>query len=234
MMGLWGGGIFLSTLLLPADAAPAPQRGAPVTLRDLMPSVADYIAAFRLFAIPALAFVMLISVARHVGAAIQGSFYVVYLEGIGVSGTVIGLMMTAAGVLGLAGSLSAAPMLRFAASHWLLLWTTVATLVFVVITPLLEDIPLLLAASGIRGWALAASLVFLISLISRWAGPGVQGKAMGLRVTVNQLTSVIVPVVMGAVVEVAGIEASFYVVGVAALVMIVLSGLWARRSRAFD
>ena len=102
------------------------------------------------------------------------------------------------------------------------------------ITQLLEDVPLLLAASGIRGWALAASLVFLISLISRWAGPGVQGKAMGLRVTVNQLTSVIVPVVMGAVVEVAGIEASFYVVGVAALVMIVLSGLWARRRRAFD
>ena len=58
--------------------------------------------------------------------------------------------------------------------------------------------------------------------------------ASGFRVTVNQLTSVIVPVVMGAVVEVAGIEASFYVVGVAALVMIVLSGLWARRSRAFD
>ena len=56
---------------------------------------------------------------------------------------------------------------------------------------------------------------------------------MGLWFT-NQLTSVIVPVVMGAVVEVAGIEASFYVVGVAALMMIVLSGMWARRVGAFD
>ena len=105
-------------------------------------------------------------------------------------------------------------------------------MLFVAITPLLPNSGLLTAASGLRGWVLAASLVLIVSLIARSAGPSKLGKAMGLRVTVNQAMSAIVPVIMGGVTEIVGIEASFYWTGGVALALFAVTGWWARRSIA--
>ena len=201
---------------------------------DLLPKVADYVAAFRLLGISAMAFVIVITVLRHAGTGIQESFYIVYLEGIGVSGTMIGLLLTMGGVFGLGGALSVTPLLRVSRAHWLLVATVAVTVIFVAITPLLGSMELLMLASGLRGWAMAVSLVLIISLIARSVEHAAQGKAMGLRVTANQMMSIVVPVSMGALVEVAGIDASFYVVGGVTLVLIAAAGLWVRRAAIFD
>ena len=229
VMSLWSAGVLVSVLLLPADAvaAPPPTR---VSLRTLMPSLADYRDAFRLLAVPALLFVMTITVLRQIGAGIQGSFYVVYLESIGLSAAIIGILMTVNGVVGLAGSLSVAPSLRYIRDRWLLLWTAAASVIFVAVTPLLWNIATLMIASGLRGWVLAASLVLIVSLIAQAVGAENQGKAMGLRVTVNQSMSAIIPVVMGGIAELAGIEASFYWTGGIAVALFAVVGLWMRRS----
>lgn len=228
VMSLWSVGVLVAVLLLPADAIAAPPP-ARVSVRNLLPRVGDYIDAFRLLAVPTLLFVMIVTVLRQVGAGIQGSFYTVYLESIGLSATMIGVLMTVNGVVGLLGSLSVAPMLRYVRERWLLLWTAAGSVVFVAITPMLWDVGSLMVASGLRGWVLAASLVLIVALIAQAAGAGRQGKAMGLRVTVNQAMSAIVPVVMGGIAEIAGIEASFYWTGGIALVLFVVIGLSARR-----
>jgi len=49
-----------------------------------------------------------------------------------------------------------------------------------------------------------------------------QGKAVGLRTTVNRLSILATPVVMGAIAEVLGIAASFYVMGGFLIALMVL------------
>jgi predicted MFS family arabinose efflux permease len=171
---------------------------------------------------------------RHVGGGIQGSFYVVYLEGIGISATMIGVLLTVSGVFGLAGSLGVAPLLRFQRAHWFLLWTVIVSLVFVVITPALTGLPELMLATGLRGGALAASLVLLMTLIARVAGPQLQGQAMGLRVTLNQMVWFIVPITMGALIDLIGMAASFYLIGAVTLGLMAFAGLRVARARPFD
>ena len=231
IMSLWVAGVLGSVLMLPAAAVPRPPP-ARVSVRSLLPSLSDYVDAIRLLAVPTLLFAMMITVLRQIGAGIQGSFYVVYLKSIGVNGTMIGLIMTVNGIVGLAGSLTVAPLLRVVSDRRLLLWTSAASVLFVAITPLLPDVTLLTIASGLRGWVLAASLVLIVSLIAQSAGPTKLGKAMGLRVTLNQAMSAIVPVIMGGVTELVGIDASFYWTGGVALALFALAGWRARRSRA--
>ena len=84
------------------------------------------------------------------------------------------------------------------------------------------------------GWAMAGSLVLLISMIARYAESEMHGKAMGLRVTLNQMTWFAVPVVMGFVAEIFGREYSFYIIGVVAVALVALLGFWTFRYQVFD
>ena len=57
----------------------------------------------------------------------------------------------------------------------------------------------------------------------RDAGSASQGKAVGPRVTVNRIASIIAPIGMGALVEAVGLERSFYAVAI--LVSILMAGI---------
>ena len=81
---------------------------------------------------------------------------------------------------------------------------------------------------------MAGSLVLLISMIARYAESEMHGKAMGLRVTLNQMTWFAVPVIMGFVAEIFGREHSFYIIGVVAVALVALLGSWTFRYQVFD
>jgi MFS family permease len=238
MMSLWSLGVFLSVLSIPdtalRQAGNSAGDGTPVSWRTILPRPADYVASFRLLLIPAIAFAMAMTMLRHVGGGIQGSFYIVYLQGIGISGTMIGLLLTVNGIFGLGGSLTVAPLQRYLRAHWFLALTVALTVFAVVITPALESIVSLAAASALRGWALAASLVLLISLIAGAVGPEVQGKAMGLRVTLNQLVWFIVPILLGAIIEFTNLATGFYVAGTLTLALIALCAVFTWRKGQFS
>ena len=239
LIGLWSAGILCSVFLLPSNIDHQPisdtrERDKGLSLRMLVPRPSDYVAAFKLLVLPTICFVMAMSLLRHLGGGIQASFYGVHLKDIGISATTIGLLISVNGAFGLIGSLSAAPLQRYFHAHILLLFLVTGSIVFVAITPLLGDqVIALILASGVRGWAMAASLVFLISMIARYSAVDMQGKAMGLRVTLNQMTWFAVPIVMGFAAEIFGREASFYVVGITAIILVGLLGLWARWRKAF-
>ena len=240
LIGFWSAGILFSVFLLPADidhhpASDTSERDKGLSMGILTPRLSDYVTAFKLLALPTICFVMAMSLLRHLGGGIQSSFYGVHLKDIGISATTIGLLISVNGAFGLIGSLSAAPLQRYFRPHILLLFLVIGSIVFVAITPLLGDqVIALVLASGVRGWAMAASLVFLISMIARYTPTDMQGKAMGLRVTLNQMTWFAVPIVMGFVAEIFGREISFYVIGVAAITLVALMGLWAGWRKAFD
>ena len=238
MIALWSSGLLLSVILLPsfddgAGHGNHPTNSGKPTLREFLPRRSDYTDAFRLLLIPAMAFVMIMSLLRHIGGGIQGSFYGVYLSEVGISATMIGLFISAMGLFGLIGSLSVTPLLRIMRAQWLLLVMVLASIVFIVVTPLLRHEAGLFLSAGLRGWALAASLALLVSLISGIANRQQQGKAMGLRVTLNQIVWFAVPIIVGFLAEIVGIPASFYICGGFALLLVILSGLWAFRIDAF-
>ncbi len=215
-LGLWGLALLIACLAMPrvktGDAGGGIAAAADITWRDALPRMTDYVAAFRLMAIPAIAFVVAVTLLRHSSNGILTSLYVVWLESIGMTGTLIGLLISVSSILGGVGSLSAGRLARLFTSYRVLVVTVCCAIFCVAITPLLGTFFLLLVASALRGGFMGVSQPLLISLMAQSAGES-QGKAVGLRTTVNRVAILITPVIMGAVAEVLGIAASFYVMG---------------------
>ena len=232
-LGLWALGLLAASILLPPPKAASVAAGhGKVTPRDLLPKPSDYAAAFKLLSIPAIALVIMLTLLRHSGNGIQGSFYIVYLESIGISATAIGLLISAASVLGIAGSLLAAPLARIFKSHWLLLLAAAASVLFIAITPALGTYFLLVVAAALRGGAMGLAQPLMISVMAGAAGDA-QGKAVGLRTTANRVIVMVVPVIMGGAIEFVGLANSFYLVGGALLATLIPITLHIRRSPAF-
>jgi MFS family permease len=222
--GPWAGFGFLSfwglALLVACVIMPKPENGmgskdepAPeVTWRDAIPRGADYIEAFKLLGIPAIMFVMALTLLHHSANGIATSFYVVWLKSIGMQGTTIGILVSAASILGSVGSLSAGWAAKRFSTYRVLIASVGGAMLLVCITPLLGSFVLLLIASMLRGGFMGMTQPLLISLLVQ-AAPESRGKAVGLRTSVNRIAILLIPILMGAVAEVFGIAASFYVIG---------------------
>ncbi len=253
IMSLWATGSLIAALALPATHPGAPavagaaqgaDRGkegdgrvaddGKVSLGDLMPKLSDHIAAFRLLAIPTVVFVVAVTTLRMAGNGIQNSFYVVYLQSIDITATEIGLLLAVASVLGGVGALTVGPAMRMVRPHWLLLMTIAGSIVLVVITPLLGTFFLLAIASGLRGGTLGMSQPLMISILSRATGRESQGKVVGLRATANRLTATFLPVIMGAIIEIAGLEASFLIIGAVLIAPMALLAVHLNRTPALS
>ena len=116
-------GVVLTIALLRTPEAeifgtrPAEGRGRTrFRARDVLPRASDYVSAFMLVAIPAIAVSMAIISMRNTTYSIQTSVYVVYLEEIGLVGTTIGLLFATAEIASGFGSLFAGRAMRLGRS----------------------------------------------------------------------------------------------------------------------
>jgi MFS family permease len=230
-LGFWGIGLLLASLALPkpreGELGAGTEPLSQLRLMDVLPRPSDYVSAFRLMAIPAIAFVVYVTVLRHASNGMLGSFYVVYLESIGMTGTLIGVLIAAGSVLGGIGSLTAGWFAKRFTSYWVLVIAVSLAITCIAITPVVTTFVLLLVLSALRGGFMGLSQPLLISIMAQSAGKA-QGKGVGLRTTANRLAILITPVIMGAVAEVLGIHASFYVTGLILLAMMLYVALRAR------
>lgn len=234
-LGLWGVALLVSCICIPVPRTQTAQRDKRrrLTLHDVLPRISDYTAAFRLMAIPVIAFVVATTILRHTSNGIQLSFYVVYLESIGHSATIIGVLIAASSILGGVGALSAGWLARTFSPFWILIVCIGFSIILVAITPLLGSVVLLLMASGLRGGAMGATQPLLISLLAQSAGTA-QGKGVGLRTTANRVSVLVTPILMGAIAELIGIEASFYVMGAILLVLMSITAFHFRKVARSD
>ena len=226
VMSVWASFGFFSALALPKpDIAIAPvEKGS---LSDLLPRLRDYIAAFRMLAVSAVLFIAIVTMMRNAGNVVQTGFYVVYLDEIyGLSGTLIGVLTSAAAVVGAAGSLSVGWLLRFCSAHWLLLATVVGSVVCICVTPLLGSFVFLLIVSALRGASLGISQPLMISILSKATGPKVQGTSVGLRNTANRFTGFIVPLIMGVLIDFIGLANGFYAIGIIVVTLLMITSIW--------
>lgn len=208
-LSVWGLGMLVCALMLP----PAPRQES-VRVGDLLPRFADYRDAFRLLSIPAIALVVMVSMLSHVGSSIQSSFYVVYLGGKGFTGIEIGSLLSVASVAAAIGALIANRAAQRIKPYWLMMAAILGGVLAIAITPLLGMLYMLMVAAAFRGGANGITQPMVISTVLRAAGPGIQGKAAGIRGTANRLASIVAPVVMGGLAEFVGIESSFFIVGI--------------------
>lgn len=219
MMSAWASGAIVCALWLPEQPADGTSSNAnpkqPPRLRELMPKLPDYITAFQLLRSPAVVMIVLLGALMHVGNAMQGSFYVAWLNEMGITGTAIGLLSPAGAIGAALFSLLTTHLLRFVGGLWIVLLSVWAGILLICATPLLGSYFLLQVAMFLRSGANGLAQPLVITLVLRGAGRTNQGKAIGLRGTANRIASIVAPLAMGLIAETAGLEASFYIVGLA-------------------
>ncbi|MBX9773894.1 MAG: MFS transporter [Xanthobacteraceae bacterium] len=225
LMSLWGCGAVVCALLLPRQPVDpdAPPESRRARVRALLPNASDYLTAFRLLGVPAVAIIVVLGALMHVGNAVQGSFYVAWLNEMGLTGTAIGLLGPAAAIGAALFSLLTAKLMRYVGGLWIALVSLWAGILLVCATPLFGSYFLLQMAMFLRSGANGLAQPLVITLVLRGAGRENQGKAIGLRGTANRIASIVSPLAMGAIAEAIGLEHSFYVVG--AMVSVVMIGI---------
>mgnify|MGYP001430893182 CR=1 FL=1 len=243
MWGAWGGfgaisiwalGLLVSCMMIPTiQTGTAPIRQFRIS--DLVPRQVDYIAALKMMTVPAIAICVYLSAVRIASYGVQESFYIVYLKEIGLSGEDIGLLAgTGHSLLGAVGALmlSLAPRIKSIRSQlYLFLITLFIAVILISISPLLRDFWPLFAAITLRGLLLGFNQPLMISVMASASAPEIQGQTVGLRTTANRAASTVIPIAMGVMVEVIGLHASFYVMGI--LMLAASLGIWVMMMRAF-
>ena len=221
----WGMVLTVALLRAPeAEVAPREAQSAlpPIgfRLRDTLPRLSDYISCFALMALPATMAIMFL---RTATSGVQFSLYIVYLDGIGLTGTLIGILFAAIEIASGFGSLFAGRAMRFGDPQKTMLSGTVLSILFICATPFFGGIfALLFLAQVARGWLQGVVQPMMFSVQAKAVGRYRQGSVVGLRQTMNRLAAIIIPPIMGLIADWWGATESFVVLGVFLLLACVL------------
>lgn len=210
--------------------ADSPPR-VPFSFRDLAPRLADYTRSFAMLAIPIVALSVTVMFLRNSTSGINNSIYVVYLNGIGMTGIMIGILFAAIEATSGLGALLGGRASRLGDPRWIMVIGTAAAIFFISITPLLGGIfALLLLAQIIRGLLQGITQPVMFSVQSKAVGAHEQGAVVGLRQTMNRLSAIIVPPAMGLIADRWGMGQSFLIVGAALLFLCGLVAVWVHKT----
>ena len=144
----WGAALTLALLRAPeaqiAGDGRGPGRHPRLRVVDVLPRLPDYMRCFALMAIPAVATTMAIIFLRTATNGVQSSLYIVYLNGVGLTGTSIGILFAAVEITSGLGSLFAGQVMRFGDPQRTMLSGTVLSILLICATPLTGGIFVLL------------------------------------------------------------------------------------------
>lgn len=179
--------------------------------------------------IPAVFTTMAIIFLRTATMGVQSSLYVVYLNGIGLVGTTIGLLFATVEIFSGLGHLFAGRAMRMGDPQKTMLSGTVISIAVICITPFLGGIyALLVAANVVRGWLQGVVQPMMFSTQAKAVGRYRQGAVVGLRQTMNRLSSIVIPPVMGVIADWWNASVSFVVLG-SLLLLLCVPIVWITR-----
>lgn len=211
MLAVWNLLVWLSVSFMPVPAA-VTLSTEPFRIREVMPSLADYRAALRLIIVPSIGFVVACSFMLNSLLSMRFGFLPVYMESVGFDGTVIGLMVGFAFLVGGFTALPTGAIRRRFASHKVILAVAGFTALGLGIVPLFKNIAGLSFATIVFGAGAGLGMAFTISLLSTVVSTEQLGLSIGLRITANRFSSFSIPIVAGAVIDAFGIAAGFYAI----------------------
>ena len=233
---LWGLVLTITLLRTPEAQIFGPRRGdergrARFRARDALPRASDYISSIMLIAIPAIALSMAVMSMRNTTYSIQTSVYVVYLNRIGLVGTMIGALFATVEIASGLGSLLAGRAMRLGDPQRTMVSGTVLSILLIAATPLLGGIfALLLLSQALRGWLEGVIQPVILSVQARAVGRHQQGAVVGLRQTGQRLTSIMVPPLIGGIADRWGATESFVIFAAFMLLLCVPLALITRRA----
>jgi MFS family permease len=223
MVAAWAGLLCLLTYVVPEPNAEL-KAGPRPSLTSVLPRLSDYTRSFALMLVPVIAFTVVVSGLRNAGTSMQNSIYVVYLEGVGFDGTMIGILFAALEVTTGFASLYVSGVKKLGGPEFVLLGTTALSVALMAITPFLGGILLLLILMQLlRGLCQGFMQPLMYSIQSTTAGKEFQGAVVGLRMTANRIISAILPPIMGFLADRISLNASFVLTGL--LVMLACAAL---------
>ncbi len=241
---LWAMTVFGATLMVPApgpiadpaartdanDAA-APPR---FRLRDLFPRLSDYTGSFAMLAIPAIAITASLVFVRNGTSGIQNSIYVVYMEQIGLTGTMIGLLFSAVEATSGLGSLLGGRAMRWMDPQWFIVICITLAIALIAITPWIAGVlALLFLAQLVRGLIQGVAQPVMFSIQAKSVARHRQGAVVGLRQTLNRLAAVIVPPLVGLFADMTTVADSFLIIGAILIGACGIIALGVRRAPKF-
>ena len=241
MLGFAWGVVLTIALLRAPEAEIAPGSGAVAgrparfRARDALPHLPDYVRCFALMAIPAVATTMAIIFLRTATNGVQSSLYVVYLNGMGLTGTSIGVLFAAIEITSGFGSLFAGRAMRLGDPQRTMLTGTVLSVLLISVTPFIGAVfTLLLVAQALRGWLQGVVQPVMFSVQAKAVGRYRQGSVVGLRQTMNRLAAIVIPPAMGAIADQWGAGASFVILGAVLLMLSAPVALITRRAARIE
>lgn len=227
VIAIWAGGFLLTVLALPH--LNTVKREA-VRVRALLPRLSDYRNALILLAIPMVALVCLTTFVRLATFGVQASFYPVFLEGAGISGTLIGSLISFASLVAVPSALAAAPLAQRFGEARVTLWVLLFAVVGITAPPFFPGTFGLFVLAAMFGIGNGVTLPLMLSLLSKATPRERQGVAAGLRATVNRLGNLVIPIVMGTLVQLFGMKPGFVVIGVMLVLAVFILMLFVRRT----
>jgi MFS family permease len=232
---VWGAVLIVALLCAPeAEFFASPHHEGAVRARfrarDVWPRRSDYWASLMLLAIPAISLSLAIMSMRNSTYSIQTSVYVVYLKQVGLVGTTIGMLFSAAEIASGFGALFAGRAMGLGNAQRTMLNGTAISILLIASTPLLGGIlALLLLFQVLRGWLEGVIQPLVLSVQARAAGRHQQGTVVGLRQTGQRFTSIVVPPITGAIADRCGVSVSFLILGGFMLLLCIPLALIIRR-----
>jgi sugar phosphate permease len=153
-----------------------------------------------------------------------------YLNGMGLTGTSIGVLFAAIEVTSGLGSLFAGRAMRLGDPQRTMLTGTVLSILLISVTPFIGAVfALLLLAQALRGWLQGVVQPVMFSVQAKAVGRYRQGSVVGLRQTMNRLAAILIPPAMGAIADRWGAGASFVILGAVLLALSAPIALITRR-----
>lgn len=219
--------LWISVTAMPVALAAPKTRP---NLRQLLPAPKDYREAFRLFAVPSIAFVVISSFLLNALFSIRFSFLPVYMEDIGFKGTIIGAMIGGAFLVSSLTSLLAQPVRRLVPPQWAVIAATIFAALGIASTPLFVDIGGLGLGTVVFGGGVGIGMAFVLSLLARAVPPAQMGLSIGLRTTANRFSSFAIPILAGIVIEATSLAAGFYVIAAIVIAGVAAMAIFVRRT----
>jgi MFS family permease len=158
----------------------------------------------------ALVLVLLVNACAMFAFSLRQSFYPVYLQSVGFSTTLIGAAFSFHSLCSIAVRPTIGKAVERLGHPGVLAMAIGLTAAGVSVTPLLRNPIALTAAIGLTGIATGYMQPLSMSLISGRAKPAARGVALGLRISMNQLSQAVGPPLLGLAVAGYGLPAAFY------------------------
>ncbi|HKV45751.1 MAG TPA: MFS transporter [bacterium] len=200
-------------LMIPSFAIAGSLRGALAPPRRIVSFAMAHKLAGTILREREVRAVLLISFMVVCGQTLQQSFYPLYLHKVGLSTTLIGVIIATISLGSMVVRSSLTRGVEWFGYAWLLVGATALLAVTLGITPLLRQFWPLILVSGLMGASLGFTQPLTMSLMVESVGAESWGVAFGMRQGVQRMGAIMSPIVFGLVTTASGVESAFFLGG---------------------